>query len=51
MLLWESGSVDAVQKYVDTTLGDSSTNLCYEVDADQAFSERPLGLAGAVPVG
>jgi hypothetical protein len=42
--LWESGSVDAVQGYVDSTLGDSSENACYEVDADQAFAERPLGL-------
>jgi hypothetical protein len=42
--LWESQSVDAVQGYVDATLGDSSKNTCYEVDAGQAFTERPLGL-------
>jgi hypothetical protein len=42
--LWETGSVEAVQGYVDSTLGDSSKNTCYEVDADQAFAERPLGL-------
>ncbi len=43
--LWEADSLDAIQEYVDATLGDSSTNRCYEVDAEQAFSERPLGLA------
>jgi hypothetical protein len=42
--LLESDSVEAVQDYVDSTLGDSSVNTCYEVDAEQAFSERPLGL-------
>jgi hypothetical protein len=42
--LWETESVDAVQGYVDSTLGDSSDNTSYEVDADQAFAERPLGL-------
>jgi hypothetical protein len=42
--LWESDSVDAVQQYVDSALGDSSLNTCYEVDAGQAFAERPLGL-------
>jgi hypothetical protein len=45
--LWESDSVDAVQGYVETTLGDSSVNTSYEVDAKQAFSERPLGLPAA----
>jgi hypothetical protein len=42
--LWESGSVDAVREYVDATLGDSSINTCWEVDADHAFAEQPLGL-------
>ncbi|MEW1912427.1 hypothetical protein AB0442_28985 [Kitasatospora sp. NPDC085895] len=42
--LWEAESVGDVQRFVDTTLGDSSTNLCYEVDADRAFADRPLGL-------
>jgi hypothetical protein len=42
--LWEAGSVEDVQEYVDSTLGDSSDNLCYEVDAEQAFAEPPLGL-------
>jgi len=42
--LWEATSVDAIQGYVDETLGDASENDCYEVNAAQAFSERPLGL-------
>ena len=45
--LWEAESVEAVQQYVDSTLGDSSENTCYAVDAGQAFAERPLGLAAA----
>jgi hypothetical protein len=45
--LWESSSVGAVQDYVDTTLGDSSTNAFYQVDSEQAFAERPLGLPTA----
>ena len=49
--LWESGSVQDVQKYVDESLGDSATNHCFEVDAEQAFFERPLGLASSAPVG
>jgi hypothetical protein len=42
--LWEANSVADVQRYVDDALGDSSTNTSYEVDAEQAFAERPLGL-------
>jgi hypothetical protein len=42
--LWESDSVESIQGYVDTTLGDSSENTCYAVAPDQAFAERPLGL-------
>jgi hypothetical protein len=42
--LWEADSVEAIQQYVDQTLGDSSVNTCYEVDAGRAFAERPLGL-------
>jgi hypothetical protein len=48
--LWEATSTDAVQEYVDTTLGDSSSNEVYEIDAGQSFSERPLGLAASAPV-
>jgi hypothetical protein len=42
--LWESDSVEAIQTYVDSTLGDSSVNTCYEVNTEQAFAEQPLGL-------
>ena len=42
--LWEAGSVDEIQRYVDSTLGDSSENTCWEVNAEMAFSERPLGI-------
>jgi hypothetical protein len=34
--LWEADSVDAVQQYVDSTLGDSSENSCFEVNTEQA---------------
>jgi hypothetical protein len=43
--LWEADAVQPVQSYVDSTLGDSSDNACYEVNADQAFAERPLNLS------
>jgi hypothetical protein len=39
--LWEAPSVNAVQDYVDATLGDSSENTCYEVNDEQAFASRP----------
>jgi hypothetical protein len=42
--LWESETVALVQNWVDSTLGDSSENVCYPVLAEQAFAERPLGL-------
>jgi hypothetical protein len=42
--LWESDSVQEIQDYVDSTLGDASINTCFEVDAEQAFAEQPLGL-------
>jgi hypothetical protein len=42
--LWEADAVQPVQSYVDATLGDSSDNTCYEVNAEQAFAERPAGL-------
>ena len=42
--LWEADSVEAVQAYVDSTLGDSSQNTCYEVNGKEAFAERPSGL-------
>ncbi|MGH3365990.1 MAG: hypothetical protein ACRDOY_02175 [Nocardioidaceae bacterium] len=43
--LWESPSLAPLQKYVDTILGDSSINTFFEVAAEPAFSEQPLGLA------
>ena len=42
--LWEAPSVESVQRYVDSTLGDSSENACYEVAAEQAFSLQPTGI-------
>jgi hypothetical protein len=45
--LWESPSVDAVQAFVDETLGGSSVNTCYEVDDAKAFAERPLAIQSA----
>jgi hypothetical protein len=42
--LWEAPSVDAVQAYVDSVLGVSSDNACYEVDAQHAFSRQPSGI-------
>lgn len=48
--LWESNSVADVQGYVDATLGDSSLNACWEVDGDQAFADRPLGLQTSAAV-
>ena len=43
--LWEAESVDAIQRYVDETLGDASVNRCYEVNAEQSFARQPLGIA------
>ena len=43
--LWESGSVEDVQAYVDETLGDTSLNLCYPVEVTAAFAEGPTGIA------
>jgi hypothetical protein len=48
--LWEADSVEDIQRYVDSTLGDSSENLCYEVDAEQAFARQPLGIAESAPI-
>jgi hypothetical protein len=42
--LWEANSVAEIQEYVDSTLGDSSDNSCWEVNAEMAFAERPLGI-------
>jgi len=43
--LWEAPSVDVVQRYVDSTLGDSSENSCYEVATERAFAARPSGMS------
>jgi len=42
--LWEAESVESIQRYVDATLGESSENTCYAVDAEHAFSDQPSGL-------
>jgi hypothetical protein len=42
--LWESAAVADVQTYVDETLGDASTNLCYAVETSAAFAELPTGI-------
>ena len=43
--LWEAPSVESVQRYVDSTLGDSSENSCYEVATEKAFAERPSAIS------
>ena len=42
--LWEAPSMGLVQTYVDSTLGDSSENTCYDVDSEFAFARQPLGV-------
>ena len=49
--LWEAPSVEAVRMYVNATMGDSSDNTCYEVAAEQAFSQQPLGIRESAAVG
>jgi hypothetical protein len=43
--LWEAPSVQAVQEYIDSTLGDASQNACYEVDAEQSFAVVPATIS------
>ena len=43
--LWEGDSADEVSGYVDATLGDSSENLYFEVDTDQAVGLPELLVA------
>jgi hypothetical protein len=45
--LWEAPSVESVKKYVDSTLGDSSENTVYEINAELAFSSPPRGIRDA----
>jgi hypothetical protein len=47
--LWESGSVEDVQTFVDETLGEASLNICYPVEASAAFAEAPTGITGRPP--
>jgi hypothetical protein len=49
--LWEAPTVEAVQQYVDVTLGDSSDNTYFEVDSDQAFARHAPGIAESPVVG
>ena len=49
--LVEADSVADVQGYVDSTLGGSSENRCYEVAAELAFARQPLGIAETAAVG
>jgi hypothetical protein len=46
--LWEAPSVEAIQQYVDSTLGDASDNTCFEVNTEHAFAERPSGISEPV---
>ena len=48
--LWEAPSAGAVQQYVDSTLGDASENVCYDVDAEFAFARQPLGVRESAAV-
>jgi hypothetical protein len=34
--VWEAGSVEAVQDYVDSTLGDASENTYFEINTEYA---------------
>ena len=49
--LWEAPSVAVVQRYVDSTLGDSSENSCYEVATEKAFAAHPSGINETVAGG
>ncbi|HLM92922.1 MAG TPA: hypothetical protein VK273_03830 [Gaiellaceae bacterium] len=45
--LWEGNSLDEVREYVDATLGDSSENLWFEVDTEQALGLPEPAVASA----
>lgn len=45
--LWEAPSLEEVRDYVDATLGDSSDNLWFEVDAEQALGLPEPAIASA----
>lgn len=44
--LWEGNSLDEVRDYVDATLGDSSENLYFQVDAQQAVGLPEPAIVG-----
>jgi len=48
--LWEAPSVESIQKYVDSTLGDSSNNACFAVDPEHSFADRPVGIQESAAV-
>jgi len=48
--LWEAPSMGLVQSYVDSALGDSSENTCYDVDSEYAFARQPLGVRDSAAV-
>ena len=35
--IWEAGSLDAVRDYIEPTLGDSSDNTYFEINAEHAL--------------
>jgi hypothetical protein len=45
--LWEGNSLEEIRDYVDATLGDSSDNLYFEVDAEQALGLPEPAIAHA----
>lgn len=45
--LWEGTSLEEVRHYVDATLGDSTDNLYFEVDAEQALGLPEPAIASA----
>ena len=45
--LWEANSLDEIREYVDATLGDSSDNVYFEVDAEQALGLPEPAVASA----
>ena len=47
MCIWEADSVDAVRDLVDPTLGDTSAQTYYEVNAEQAVGLPDKAVASA----
>jgi len=46
--LWEAGSVQEVQKFLDDNVGKISRNFCYEVNTAAAFGLPAIQLAEAL---